>query len=59
MIFLPPTLSLLCCHSTYYGYFDLVQAPKLEEHSTEFDMLVVEVETKEKNIRIISGYGPQ
>ena len=34
--------------------------PKLiEEYSDEFELLVVEVETKENNIRIISGYGPQ
>ena len=34
--------------------------PKLiEEYSDKFELLVVEVETIEKNIRIISGYGPQ
>ena len=34
--------------------------PKLiEEHSTEFELLVVEIQTKEKDFRIISGYGPQ
>ena len=34
--------------------------PKLiEEYDEEFELLVVEVETKEDKIRIISGYGPQ
>ena len=34
--------------------------PKLvEEHSEEFELLVVEVKTEETPIRIISGYGPQ
>ena len=34
--------------------------PKLiEEYSDEFELLVVEVETREQIIRIMSGYGPQ
>ena len=34
--------------------------PKLvEEYNEEFELLVVEVKTKEKDIRLISGYGPQ
>ena len=34
--------------------------PKLiEEYHDEFELLVVEVSTKEKSIRVISGYGPQ
>ena len=34
--------------------------PKLvEEYTDSFELLTVEVETKEKEIRIISGYGPQ
>ena len=34
--------------------------PKLiEEYSEDFEILVVEVETEKKSIRIISGYGPQ
>ena len=34
--------------------------PKLiEEYNTDFELLVVEIETKNKAIRIISGYGPQ
>ena len=34
--------------------------PKLiEEYSDEFELLVVETDTKEKSIRVISGYGPQ
>ena len=34
--------------------------PKLiEEYNDEFELLVVETNTKEKTIRIISGYGPQ
>ena len=34
--------------------------PKLiSEYSDEFEILVVEVETVEKSVRIISGYGPQ
>ena len=34
--------------------------PKLiEENSEEFELLVVEIETKENEIRIRSGYGPQ
>ena len=34
--------------------------PKLiEEHNDDFELLVVEVKTNEKEIRIISGYGPQ
>ena len=34
--------------------------PKLvAEQSTDFEILVVQVETKEKDIRIISGYGTQ
>ena len=34
--------------------------PKLiSEYSDEFELLVVEVETVEKHVRIISGYGPQ
>ena len=34
--------------------------PKLiEEYSEEFELIVVEVETKEKCIRVITGYGPQ
>ena len=34
--------------------------PKLiEEYSDDFELLVVEIEGKEKSIRIISGYGPQ
>ena len=34
--------------------------PKLiSEYDDDFEILVVEIETKEKSIRIISGYGPQ
>ena len=34
--------------------------PKLvEEYSDDFEMLVVEIDTKENAIRVISGYGPQ
>ena len=34
--------------------------PKLiEEYNDEFELLVVETNTKEKSIRIITGYGPQ
>ena len=34
--------------------------PKLiEEYSEDFELLVVEVETEENQIRIMSGYGPQ
>ena len=34
--------------------------PKLiSEYNEDFEILVVEVETKDKSIRIISGYGPQ
>ena len=34
--------------------------PKLiEEYSNDFELLVVEIDTKEENIRVISGYGPQ
>ena len=34
--------------------------PKLiVEYSDDFELLVVEIETKERTIRIISGYGPQ
>ena len=34
--------------------------PKLiEEYNSEFELLVVEVELKDRSIRIISGYGPQ
>ena len=34
--------------------------PKLiEEYSDEFELLVVETNTKEKTIRLMSGYGPQ
>ena len=34
--------------------------PKLiEEYSEEFELLVVEIKTKQKDIRVISGYGPQ
>ena len=34
--------------------------PKLiSEYNDDFEILVVEIETKEKAIRIISGYGPQ
>ena len=34
--------------------------PKLvEEYSDDFELLVVEINTEEQNIRIISGYGPQ
>ena len=34
--------------------------PKLiEEHSDEYELLVVEIKTKDKDIRIMSGYGPQ
>ena len=34
--------------------------PKLiEEYNEEFELLVVEVETEDNKIRIISGYGPQ
>ena len=34
--------------------------PKLiEEYNDEFELLVVEIETVEENIRVISGYGPQ
>ena len=34
--------------------------PKLiEEYSENFELIVVEIESKEKQIRIISGYGPQ
>ena len=31
----------------------------MEEHSDEFELLVVEVKLGEKDVRIISGYGPQ
>ena len=31
----------------------------ISEYSDEFELLVVEVETKKNSIRIISGYGPQ
>jgi len=31
----------------------------VEEYSNEFELLVVEVKIKDKNVRIISGYGPQ
>ena len=31
----------------------------IEEYYDEFELLVVEVSTKEKCIRVISGYGPQ
>ena len=35
-------------------------SPKLiEEYSEEFELLVVEIKTKQKDIRVISGYGPQ
>ena len=34
--------------------------PKLiEEYNDEFELLVVEINTKERTIRIITGYGPQ
>ena len=34
--------------------------PKLvDEYSDEFELLVVEINTEEQNIRIITGYGPQ
>ena len=34
--------------------------PKLiEEHSDEFELVVVEIQTNEKSIRVMSGYGPQ
>ena len=34
--------------------------PKLiEEYSNDFELLVVEIDTKEENIRVITGYGPQ
>ena len=34
--------------------------PKLiEEYNSEFELLVLEIELKEKSIRVISGYGPQ
>ena len=34
--------------------------PKLiEEYSEEFELLVIEVATKEKEVRVITGYGPQ
>ena len=34
--------------------------PKLiEEYSEEFELLVIEVVTKEKEVRVITGYGPQ
>ena len=34
--------------------------PKLiEEYSDQFELIVVEIETKERQIRIINGYGPQ
>jgi exonuclease III len=32
---------------------------RIEEYSDDFELLVVEFDTREKNIRIISGYGPQ
>jgi exonuclease III len=31
----------------------------IEEYEDDFELLVVEVELKNKNIRVISGYGPQ
>ena len=31
----------------------------IEEYNDEFELLVVEIETKDKTIRVISGYGPQ
>ena len=34
--------------------------PKLiEEYDTEFEMIVIEIKVKNRNIRIITGYGPQ
>ena len=34
--------------------------PKLiEEHSDEYELLVVDIKPKDKDIRIMSGYGPQ
>ena len=34
--------------------------PKLiVQYEEEFELLVVEIELKEKHVRIISGYGPQ
>ena len=34
--------------------------PKLiEEYNKEFELLIVEINTQERNIRVISGYGPQ
>ena len=44
--------TLVACHK------DL--KPKLvEEYEDEFELLVVEIEVKKKQIRVISGYGPQ
>ena len=40
------------------GHKDL--NPKLiEQYEDEFELLVVEIELKQKKVRIISGYGPQ
>ena len=44
---------------TAIGVHETLNPVLIEEYSSEFELLVVEIKVNKRDIRIISGYGPQ
>ena len=47
------------CGGTLVAVHKNLKPKLIEEYSEDFELLVVEIETDDKSIRIMSGYGPQ
>ena len=41
------------------GIHQSLQPVLIEEHEEKFELIVIEIEITNKEIRVISGYGPQ